>query len=89
MAGSNFKASSIIKNPNVIDLYREPLLFIYEWSVANDGADTAEATMILAKKGWIPIVQSASPGGGFGGKQIVIFTTFRKVTSDKPKRSTE
>jgi hypothetical protein len=79
----SLKADDIIKNPAIVDSHRYPFLQVYEWSADNTGESTATVTNLLASKGWILQQMTASLGGGFSGKQIVIFSVFRR----QPKKT--
>jgi hypothetical protein len=80
----NYKAASIVKNPSILDDHPADILMTYEICAEATGEDTANAIVVMAQQGWIPIVQSASVGGGFSGRHIVIYTTFQKRASETP-----
>lgn len=77
-AKQSFKADDIVKKPEIIDSHQQAFLMVWEWSADSSGEVTAQAMNILARKGWVFHHMAASPGGGFSGKQIVLFSVYRR-----------
>ena len=80
----NYKAAAIVKKPSILDDHPTDVLMMYEICAEATGEDTANAIVVMSQQGWMPIMQSASVGGGFSGRHIVIFTTFQKKKSEIP-----
>ena len=78
-----YEASKIVKKPELADYHPAPVLMMYEWCTDNTGTDTANAIVLLAQRGWLPITQNAVLGGGLSLRKIVIFTIFRKLGKRK------
>lgn len=74
-----YKATDLLRSPALLEKHTGLFLFVYEWSADTSGKATAELINHLAAQGWLLQHFSAAPGGGFSGKQLVLYSIFRKA----------
>lgn len=74
-----FSADEIVKDSSIVEDYRAPFMWVWDWSYKGTGENVAKVINILARRGWILHEMSTTTGQGLAGKTLGIYCVFRKV----------